>query len=182
MLPRVRRRVVAPILAGLAVLALLLGAGVGAVVSGATDPEVGPERTALGPVSIALPDDVGPWEPVPADSFDAVRASDALGDAVISGAWGEVAPGAVVVTVLTAAAGTHGGLDSVRGSVPTGEAGWDGRRDHAVGEEVLPDGVRVLMLAVESDAGDLVIVSVSGPEEAFESGSLVAAFRDLDVD
>lgn len=180
-LPRLTRRAAAAALAGVAALGLVLGTAAGAAVRSVTQGDVALDRTAVGPVLIHLPEDIGPWARVPSDSFDAVRASDALGGAVIGGAWGEMAPGPVVVTVLTADAGTHGGVASVRASIPAGDVTWAGGREHAVGE-VVNDGVRELMLAVESDEGDLVIVSVSGPEDAFDSGSLVAAFESLDVE
>lgn len=128
----------------------------------------------MGPMLIHLPADLGPWTTAPSDSFDAVRGSDSL---VIDGAWGAMAPGPVVVTVLTAKEGTHGGVAAIAESMPdAGDVEWDGRQDHAVGTDVA-DGVRELMLAVESDDGDLVILSVSGPVSAFDSGTLEEAFR-----
>ena len=50
-----------------------------------------------------------------------------------------------------------------------------------MGERVV-DGVRELMLAVESDAGDLVILSVSAPQDSFDSGTLLDAFRTARLD
>lgn len=178
-LPR-RRALLAMAVAG--VLALLLGSAAGAGLRAATHHAPRVERTAVGPLHIHLPEDLGPWTSVSASSFDSIRGSDALGGAVIDGAWGEMAPGAVLVTVLTAASGTHGGVDAVRDSIPSADGiAWDGNRDHATGQQV-SGGVRELMLAVEADDGDLVIVSVSAPEEAFESGTLLEAFRTARVD
>jgi len=100
---------------------------------------------------------------------------------VLSLAWGDVAPGPVVVTVFTAAAGSHGGLDSVAATIPRDEdVTWSGRAARAVGVEVT-DGVRDLMLAVETSDGDLVILSVSAPVAAFDSGTLQESFRTARV-
>lgn len=64
-------------LASAAVVALALGAGSGAAVRGLADDGAGAGASAdattateLGPVTIDLPDDVGPW--VPADDGDLV--------------------------------------------------------------------------------------------------------------
>jgi|GEM_PF-2716563 len=175
-LRRLTRRGASLALTGIAVLAMVLGSAAGAGVRSVTVPTDELPRTEVGPLLIHLPEDAGPWTEVPTSRFESVRGSDSLGGAVIDGAWGVTAPGPVVVTVLTAAAGTHGGVASVRASIPPGDVGWDGSRDHAAGE-VVADGVRELMLAVESDDGDLVILSVSAPEDAFASGSLLEAFR-----
>lgn len=177
---RLSRRTANLALAAAAGLAMVAGSAAGAAVQSVTDsPQVAHAR--LGPVRIHLPDDVGPWSTVPESSFDRVRGSDDVGGAVIDGAWGAMAPGAVVVTVLTADDGTHGGVASVRDSIPeSDEVTWASGRDHAAGE-VVDGGVRELMLAVECE-GDLVILSVSGPEDAFDSGSLLEAFRTALVD
>lgn len=175
-----RRTLLAMAIAG--VLALLLGSAAGAGLRAATHHTPSVQRTAVGPLHIHLPEDLGPWTKVPASSFASIRGSDALGGAVIDGAWGEMAPGAVLVTVLRAASGTHAGVASVRDSIPAADGiTWDGGRDHAAGQQV-SGGVRELMLAVESGDGDLVIVSVSAPEDAFTSGTLLEAFRTSSVD
>ena len=125
-LRRLPRLWAAVALAGVAVLALVLGSAAGAMVRAAGDDPPVVRRTAVGPMLIHLPEDLGPWTPVPAGYFDAMRES---GGTVIDGAWGEMAPGGVVVTVLTAAEGTHGGVASVQESIPAaGEAVWDGSR------------------------------------------------------
>lgn len=180
-LARLPRRAASLALACIAALALVLGSAAGAGVRSVTDTTEPVERTAVGPLLIHLPDDLGPWLEVPASSFEAVRGSDNLGGAVIDGAWGVMAPGPVVVSVLSATAGTHGGVASVRASIPEGDLEWDGDREYAAGE-LVADGVRELMLAVESDEGALVIVSVSGPEDAFASGALLEAFRTARLD
>ena len=163
--------------------AFAVGSGVGSTVRAVTaDPPARAELTELGPVRIHLPAEAGPWTMVPAESFDAVREGDGIGGATIDGAWGAVAPGAVVVTVLAADAGTHGGVASVRESVPeSDDVTWSGSEDHVAGEQVA-DGVRELILAAVSDSGDLVILSVSAPEDAFGSGALYEAFRTARVE
>lgn len=163
------------------VLSLALGGGAAAVVQSIAFAPDEVQRTALGPVQIHLPDDVGPWSTVPGSSFDDLRAGGAPGGMMIDSAWGAVAPGLVVVTVFTAAAGSHGGLDSVAATIPRDEdVTWSGRAAHAIGVEVT-DGVRDLMLAVETSDGDLVILSVSAPVAAFDSGTLQESFRTARV-
>src|SRR5665648_816055 len=95
-------------------------------------------------------------------------AGGAPGGMMIDSAWGAVAPGPVVVTVFTAVAGSHGGLDSAAATIPRDEdVTWSGRAAHAIGVEV-------------SD-GDLVILSVSAPVAAFDSGTLQESFRTARV-
>ena len=160
-----------------AVVAFSFAAGIGLaglVLSPASDSVAG--STALGPVRIVLPEEVGPWSEVPTDRFEVLRHSAALGNAVIDEAWGAVTADAVVVSVLTAAAGTHDGLDAVSG--PFDEAhslGWDGAQPYRAGWQE-SDGVRELVLVVERGDGALVMLSVSGPVAAFASGALAAAF------
>ena len=183
-LGRLPRRTARLALAGVAAVALGMGSAVGAAVEAVSTPSVAAppaDTTVLGPVRIDLPDEAGPWTAVPEDRFAPVRDSDALGGADIDGTWGVMAPGEALLTVLTAAEGSHGGLASVRESVPVGEVEWNGGRDHVVGE-VTSEGVRVLLLAVVADDGRLVIVSLSAPTAAFGSGALEAAFTALRVD
>jgi hypothetical protein len=170
------------VLAGVVVVSAALGFGSAKVVASLVDARPELEMTALGPMSIHLPEDVGPWEKVPTSVFGALSGSAALGGAVIDGAWGMRAPGAVVITVFTAAGGTHAGVESVRASVPDDEdADWAGDAEHIAGGTV-SDGVRELMLVVEASDGDLVIMSLSAPVSAFESGTLEDAFRTSQVE
>jgi len=180
-LRRLTRRQASLALVLVGVLSLALGGGAAAVVKSVVSAPDEAERTALGPVQIHLPDDIGPWTTVPGSSFDDLRAGGAPGGTMIDSAWGVVAPGPVVVTVFSAAAGSHGGLDSVAATIPRDEGvTWSGRAAHAVGAEVT-DGVRDLMLAVETSDGDLVILSVSAPVAAFDSGTLQESFRTARV-
>lgn len=166
------------LLAGAAVVAMAAGYGSAALAVGTGAPEelvVGGSR--LGPVRIDLPDELGPWEAAPAAGLDAVRSSQALGGTPVDGAWGRVAPDALVVTVLTADAGRHGGLTGVTGPFDRdSQIEWDGRRPHLAGAATA-GGIRELVLVTQTDEGDLVLLSVSGPVEAFASGSLEEAFR-----
>ena len=83
---------------------------------------------------------------------------------------------------MTAEAGTHGGLTAVGASIPSVPGvDWDGAQRHVAGA-VVGDGVRELLLVLEAPGGDLVIVSVSGPPEAFDSGTLQEAFRTAVLD
>lgn len=165
------------------VVALGLGTGAGAAVEALTDadadssdaPAVTGTATELGPVTITLPDDLGPWTPA-SDAAAAELRAAWTGPVELDGVWGVLAPGSVVVTVLTAEAGSHGGVAQFEGSVPAGEAVWSGDREHASGSRTVDD-LRELVLVVEADGGDLVVLSVSGPRSAFASGSLAEAFR-----
>lgn len=180
-----RRRAEA-ILGVTAAAALVLGTGAGAAVEALTDDaataadgEVA-QLTELGPVTIALPDDVGPWAPAPAAAAAELRESWD-GPVEIDGVWGALAPGSLVVTVLTAEAGSHGGVAQFEGSVPgEDDALWAGDGEHAAGSRTADD-LRELVLVVESGDGDLVVLSVSGPPDAFASGSLAEAFRTAQV-
>ena len=180
-LGRSTRRQARLTLVAVAALSFALGSGAAALV-GTRDKQPLVEMTALGPILIHLPDDLGPWSAVPGSNFDPVRGSDALRGAVIDGAWGVVAPTAVVVTVMTTKAGTHGGLTAVGASIPSVPGvQWDGAQRHVAGV-VVGDGVRELLLVLEVPGGELVIVSVSGPLEAFDSGTLQEAFRTAVLD
>jgi len=163
-----------------ALVAIVLGSGTAAAVRGARvaeEPEV--ETTSLGPVAIHLPDDAGPWRLASEEAARAIREAHA-GPVEIDGVWGALGDDGVVVTVLEAAPGTHGGIEQFRPSVPEGEAEWSGHRAHAAGAAVV-DGVRELVLVVEAPDGALVVLSVCGPEDAFASGSLAEAFRTARV-
>jgi hypothetical protein len=171
-----------------AAAALVLGSGAGAAVHALTDDGVaaagpataGTQETELGPVTIALPEDLGPW--APASAAAAAQLREGWDGAVgIDGVWGALAPGSVVVTVLTTEAGGHGGVAQFEGSVPgEDEALWAGDGEHASGSRTT-DGLRELVLVTETSDGDLVVLSVSGPVDAFASGSLVEAFRTAEV-
>jgi hypothetical protein len=182
-MPRLRRRTATLVLLAVGCAAFGIGSEVGSAVRALrADRSVAVDLTELGPVRVHLPEDVGPWTMVPQESFDDVGQGDGIGGATIDGAWGAVAPGAVVVTVLSAEAGRHGGIASVRDSVPTSEEiTWSGNEDHVAGMQVA-DGVRELILAAVSDSGDLVILSVSAPQDAFASGTLDEAFRTAQLD
>lgn len=175
-LQRATRRGADVVLALSAAVALACGTGAAATVDALTTPQAPsvavPTRAAeLGPVTIDLPADVGPW----------TRASDtalaALRQGEVDDAWGMVAPGSVVVTVLVT--GDHGGVAEVDlpGEDP---ALWAGERAHTAGLRVTGE-VRELVLVAESGDGALVVLSVSGPPEAFASGSLAEAFRTARV-
>jgi len=75
------------------VLSLALGGGAAAVVQSVVFAPDEVERTALGPVQIHLPDDVGPWSTVPGSSFDDLRAGGAPGGTMIDSAWAPSRPG-----------------------------------------------------------------------------------------
>lgn len=164
------------------VVALGLGSGAGAAVVALTADadDVDTARatgtvTELGPVTITLPDDVGPWTPASDEAAAELRGAW-TGPVELDGVWGALAPGSVVVTVLTAEAGGHGGVAQFADSVPTAEAPWSGDREHASGSRTVDD-LRELVLVVEAGDGELVVLSVSGPRSAFASGSLSEAFR-----
>ena len=131
-------------------------------------------------MTIDLPDDVGPWVPA-ADAAAAQLRESWAGPVGIDGVWGVLAPGSVVVTVLTAQVGSHGGVAQFEGSVPgEDDTLWSGDREHASGSRLV-DGLRELVLVVEAADGDLVVLAVSGPRDAFASGSLEKAFRTARV-
>lgn len=165
----------------LGVLTMLLGAGSAALVR----PDPGPSsvaQTAVGPLNIHLPDDVGPWTVVPSDSLERLRSSDALGGAEVEQAWGAIAPGTVVLTVLTAAPRSPGAAVGALATITgEGDASWSGRAPHVVGVQEA-NGVRELILAVAVSDDLLVIASLSGPVTAFASGTLNEAFRTASVD
>lgn len=185
MLRRAPRRRAEVVLALAAVVALALGTGAGAAVEAlADDPPAGPGvtgvATELGPVTITLPESLGPWVAASDDAVAGLRASW-TGPVELDGVWGRLASGSLVVTVLTAEAGSHGGVDQFADSVPDGPAAdWADDREHASGSRVV-DGVRELVLVTETGEGALVILSVSGPQAAFGSGELAEAFRTADV-
>lgn len=165
----------------MSLVGLALGSGAGAAVHALTAEEAPPalhgRLTELGPVSIVLPADHAPWETVAEGGAAATAASP---DTEVEGVWGALAPGSVVVTVLRLAG--PGGADLAVASVPDDEpAPWAGRVPHASGAAEA-DGQREMVLVVETDDGDLVVLSVCGPVEAFDSGSLAEAFRTARVE
>lgn len=170
------------VLAGAAVVAMAAGFGSAALAVGTGDteePVAGGSR--LGPVRIDLPDELGPWSAAPTGGLESLRGSQALSGTPVDGAWGRVAPDALVVTVLTADAGQHGGLTGVTGPFDRdSQIDWDGRRPHLAGAATT-GGIRELVLVTQTDEGDLVLLSVSGPVEAFASGALEEAFRTARV-
>lgn len=183
-LGRVPRRRAELALAVSAAVALALGTGAGAAVEALADAPatiaVPGSAVELGPVRITLPEELGPWATTSPDAVRELRAGW-TGPVEIDGVWGRLAPGSVVVTVLTAGPGAHGGLEQFRASVPQDDpVEWAGRRDHASGARVSGED-RELVLVTETEAGDLVILSVSGPADAFESGQLTEAFRTATV-
>lgn len=179
------------------VAALLLGSGAGALVRAAGVPGgpggttvAGSDGTAvdLGPVTLDLPGSLGPWStrvPTAGSAGPGGSVAEASVDVPgveVDGVWGALAPGGLVVTVLTVRAGTHGGVEQYGASVPTdAEARWSGGREHASGSGTR-DGVREDVLVVEASDGALVVLSVAGPTEAFASGELAAAFAAARVD
>ena len=184
-LRRVPRRGAEVVLALAAATALALGTGAGVAVDALTvdrpdDPVLAGVATELGPVTITLPEAQGPWVAVSDDAVAALRESW-TGPVDLVGVWGRLAPESLVVTVLTAEAGSHGGVDQFASSVPDGPAAeWADDREHASGSRVV-DGVRELVLVTETSDGALVVLSVSGPQAAFGSGELAEAFRTADV-
>lgn len=184
-LARAPRRRAELALALSAAVALALGTGAGVAVDAMTGSDAGPTVTGtvaeLGPVTMTVPADLGPWVAVSDDAARDLRASW-TGPVELDGVWGRLAPGSVMVTVLTAAAGAHGGVEQFERSVPQdGPAEWSGSQAHASGSRVV-DGVRELVLVTQTDEGDLVILSVSGPQSAFASGELAEAFRTARVE
>ncbi len=179
--PRMSRRRAHLVAGVLGVITLTMGAGSAAAWIRTTPPVPPPERTVLGPVSIHLPDDVGPWSAAPDERLDRLRASSALVVVEVDGAWGVVAPGAVVVTVMTAGLPVTGGGEELLPELPNdGWASWtSGRGRHVVGSGVT-NGTRSLTLALVGD--EMVILDVSGPVAAFDSGSLRAAFEGAVVE
>lgn len=159
---------------------MALGAAAGAGIRGPAAPATEPTLTFLGPVAIHLPEDVGDWSIVDAEAFEPIRSSQALGGARIEGAWGAVAPGGVVVTVLTAHLRLEGSGPDVLAALPNaGSATWTGREDHVASSQMV-NGVRELVLVVLR--GDLLtILGVSGPDSTFSSGALEEAFRTAEV-
>lgn len=159
---------------------MTMGAGSAALAgSGSVPPVV--VLTTLGPVSVHLPDDVGPWSVVPTGALDPLHMSDALGGAEVDGMWGAVAPGAVVVTVLTAVPSRPGAAVGAVAVPGAGAVTWSGRHPHVAGAHDV-NGMRELMLAVAGSDDLLVILSLCGPVAAFESGTLAEAFRTATVD
>lgn len=176
-----RRAEVLLLVAALGAVALGSGAGLAVRTLGADDPSPG-LQTVLGPVSLPLPAELGPWTTVTDAQAAELLDGATLGPVDITGVWGALAPGDLVVTVLGVAAGSHGGVDQFRASVPSAEqVEWSGRAVHAAGAQVTA-GTRELVLVAEASDGDLVILSVSGPVRAFSSGALDAAFRAARVD
>lgn len=167
-----------------ALAALLSGMGAGALVvpSGADDgaPEAGVTATRFGPVSVELPEALAPWVPVPAARMDEVREAAEGGTLTLDGAWGAVAPDDVLVTVMTAPVGSHGGVASVTGPFDVGrlEPPWRGDEPHRAGIHVA-DGVREGVLALEAPDGHLVVLSFSGPVEVLDETTVASALRSV---
>lgn len=183
-LRRASRRRAELLLLAAALAALVVGSGAGLAVRavGSADGGAPAHLTTLGPVSLDLPAALGPWSTVTDAEAQDLLDRTALGRVEINGIWGALAPGSLVVTVLTAQAGTHGGVDQFRESVPTQDpAEWSGGREHASGAQVRA-GVREMVLVTEAGDGDLVILSVSGPPDAFASGALTEVFRSARVE
>lgn len=173
-------------MAAVATVALLCGVGFGALVlpggRPGPAPTAAPEGTPLGPVTVVLPEDLGPWVAVPAARMEEVREAASGGGLVLDGAWGAVAPGDVVVTVMTAPAGAHAGVASVTGPFSAGrlDPPWPGPAPHRAGVHVA-DGVREGVLALEAPDGHLVILSVSGPSDALDAAVAGATLRTVRV-
>jgi hypothetical protein len=174
--------------AGMATSALFLrlarpeadGAGGGAEGGGGLEPGR-PDRVELGPLSIALPAELGPWSPVSGDVFDPVRSGSSTTGLAVEGAWGVLAPGGLVVTVMTVTQGSHRGVAGLTGPFDGAAAldvPWPGPGDHVAGQQVT-DGMRELLLAAELDGGQLAVLSVSGPAEMFVDGALERSFATV---
>lgn len=189
-----RRRSLAQARLGLAlvaVLGLLCGVGFGAVllpggpVGGAAGGPPGEEwdesdATPFGPVGLVLPEGLGPWVPVPAARMDEVRVAASTGSLVLDGAWGAVAPDDVLLTVMTAPAGAHGGVASVTGPFDAGrlDPPWPGDVPHRAGTHVV-DGVREGVLALEAPDAHLVILSLSGPTDVLDAATVTRTLRTV---
>ena len=171
-----RRRAQAAL--GLAALvAFTLGSGSGTLVQALTADPAAPigEATVIGPIAIALPPGLGPWENVPADRLRVVRESSALGAAEVEGVWGRLAPDALLVTVVRA--DTRDGLGSVAGPFDEEKwIPWDGNRPYLAGTQEA-GGLCEIVLAIGDQDGGVILLSISGPPTAFRSGSLEEAVR-----
>ena len=165
---------------GLAGLSLGIGTAAMAGVTVAPGPE--PAMSRFGPVAIHLPDDVGPWSQVPPEDLAPLRSSSALGGAEAEGAWGAVAPEGVVLSIFTARLPEGTGPDVLAALPASDDVALAGRAEHVTGSRLV-NGIRELMLvALDVEEDLLLIVGVSGPERAFASGTLVEAFRTLEVE
>jgi hypothetical protein len=161
----------------LAVVAFTLGSGSGSLLRAMTADGADPlgEATIIGPIAIALPPGLGPWENVPSDRLRVVRESAALGAAEVEGVWGRLAPDALLITVVQAK--TRDGLGSVTGPFDEERAiTWDGRRPYLAGMQEVGE-LREIVLAIEDQDGGVILLSISGPASAFRSGSLEEAVR-----
>ena len=161
-----------------ALVAFTAGSGSGTLVRALAADPADPlgEETVIGPIAIALPSGLGPWESVAADRLRVVRESAALGAADVEGVWGRLAPDALLVTVVRAE--TRDGLQSVTGPFDDErELTWDGGRPYLAGMQEA-GGLREIVLAIEDQDGGVVLLSISGPASAFRSGSLEAAVRE----
>lgn len=176
-------------MAVVAAVSLACGAGAGAVLTsglgGADDvPTAGvgpalPDATLMGPLAVVLPEALGPWNEVTEPRLGAVRDAAADQGVVLDGVWGRIAPEEVVVTVLAAPSGTHGGVRSVSGPFE-GEAVdlvWRGG-EHRAGVST-DDGVVEAVLVVEAPDGHLVVLSVSGPVGALSRDEALDVLRTV---
>ncbi|WP_250448437.1 hypothetical protein [Actinotalea sp. C106] len=177
------------VLGALALVALTAGVGAAGLISrepdGALRAGIGephPGSTEVGPVSLVLPEALGPWAHVPDDRMDALRSTGAGQGMALDGAWGRVAPGGLLLTVLSVEAGSHRGVDGLAGPYEAGtvEVAWRGSASHRTGSRAA-DGVREIALAVEHPDGYLLLLSVSGPQGAFMSGELQEALSTVRV-
>ncbi|WP_155859425.1 hypothetical protein [Cellulomonas sp. KRMCY2] len=172
------------VMAAVAALALTAGIGASALVAApAAGPRAGagdplPGSTALGPVSIVLPRELGPWTVVPEDTFAEIRGQASTSGFTIDAVWGAVAPGDLIVTVMRSQA--HYGVESLTGPFDDNavDLPWNGSAPHVAGSADT-DGLRELLLAVELEDGGLAVLSISGPVASFAGGELEEAFRSV---
>lgn len=157
-------------------VAFTLGSGSGSLLRSMTAdaPPLG-EATVIGPIAIALPPGLGPWDAVPSDRLRVVRESAALGAVDVEGVWGRLAPDALLVTVVRA--DTRDGLGSVSGPFDEERAiTWAGDRPYLAGTQEA-GGLCEIVLAIEDEDGGVTLLSISGPARAFRSGTLEEAVR-----
>src|SRR5699024_10324371 len=114
-------------------------------------------------------------------ALDGLRDRVSGGGLEVEEAWGAVAAGNLVVAVMTAAPGDHGGVDALAGPFEGDraiEVPWNGPAPHVAGWQE-GDGVHARLLAAELPDGRLAVLSLSGPSAAFEDGELEASLSTV---
>lgn len=138
-----------------------------------------PGTTAVGPVTLVLPAGLEPWDAVPEERMAEFRAG---ADAGLDGAWGVTGRGGVLLTVMTAPEGAHGGAAPL--ATPAGataeELRWPGREPHVVAGWLAED-VREGVLVVELPDGHLLLLSLSGPADVLPADVVQEVLRTVTV-